>query len=115
DEALATLRQARTIAESRAKADLANLGWQYDLAISNERIGDLLMALGDHGEALKSYQAQQEVLSRMANGDPDRVDRQSHPAASDIGAGNVPAVPDPFPPVPASPPPTPPPLPPLAP
>jgi tetratricopeptide (TPR) repeat protein len=90
DEALATYRQARTIAESRDKADLANLGWQYDLAISNERIGDLLMALGDYGEALKSYQAQQEVLSRMANGDPDHADRKSDPAVPDIKARNAP-------------------------
>jgi tetratricopeptide (TPR) repeat protein len=55
DDALATYREGRAIAENRAKSDPANLGWQYDLGISNERIGDLLMALGDQTGALKSY------------------------------------------------------------
>ncbi len=69
DDALATYREGRAIAENRAQADRDNLGWQYDLVISNERIGDLLMALGDQSGALKSYQAQQAVLSRMADRD----------------------------------------------
>jgi tetratricopeptide (TPR) repeat protein len=94
DDALATYREGRAIAENRAKADPANLGWQYDLGISNERIGDLLMALGDHAGALKSYRAQQEVLSRMAGGDPDRADRKVDPADSDIKTGSVPEAQD---------------------
>jgi tetratricopeptide (TPR) repeat protein len=89
DDALATYREGRAIAENRAQADPANLGWQYDLVIGNERIGDLLMALGDHAGALKSYQAQQAVLSRMANSDAvGATTGQGVSAGSDIKAGD---------------------------
>src|ERR1700722_15521690 len=49
------------------------------------------MALGDQAGAVKSYRAQQQVLSRMADGDPDRGARQSDPAVLDITTGSVPA------------------------
>src|SRR5208282_5967610 len=74
--ALATYRQAGAIAENLARADPRNIGWHYGLAISNQRIGDLLMALGDQSQALKHYRAQREVLSRLANGHPSSADLQ---------------------------------------
>jgi tetratricopeptide (TPR) repeat protein len=74
DDALATYREAGAIAENLVRADPDNIGWQYDLGISYERIGDLLMALGDHAQALECYQAQREVLTRLSKGDPGGAD-----------------------------------------
>jgi tetratricopeptide (TPR) repeat protein len=70
DDALAAYHAAGAIAENLATADPGNVGWQYDLGIGNERIGDLLMALGDPAQALKYYRTQREILSRLAEGDP---------------------------------------------
>jgi tetratricopeptide (TPR) repeat protein len=74
DDAFATYREAGAIAETLARADPGNIGWQYDLGISNERIGDLMMALGDRAQALKCYRAQREIISRLAEVDPSGAD-----------------------------------------
>jgi hypothetical protein len=43
--------------------DPGNAGWQYDLGISNERIGDVLMAQGNIAEAFKSYQCAHRLMT----------------------------------------------------
>jgi hypothetical protein len=40
-----------------AKSDPGNAGWQRDLSVSYEKIGDVLVAQGNLPEALKSYAA----------------------------------------------------------
>jgi tetratricopeptide (TPR) repeat protein len=57
---------------------------------SNERIGDLLMALGNYALGLKYYQDQQEVLSRLDKGGPGGTDRRRDTAVAHIKVGNVP-------------------------
>jgi tetratricopeptide (TPR) repeat protein len=94
DDALATYSEASAIAENLAEANPGDIGWQYELGISNERIGDLLMALGNHAQALKYYQAHEEVLSRLDNSDPGDADPQRDPSVSHIKVGNVPAAQD---------------------
>jgi hypothetical protein len=49
---LATYRADLAIAEARARRDPGNAQWQRDLSVSQEKIGDLLMAQGDLEGAL---------------------------------------------------------------
>jgi tetratricopeptide (TPR) repeat protein len=91
DDALATYSKASAIAENLAQANPGDIDWQYDLGTSNERIGDLLMALGNHAQALKYYQNQEEILSRLDKGDPGDADRQRDRGVAHIKVGNVPA------------------------
>ena len=55
DPALAGYRAAQASAEGKTKADPGNAGWQRDLSVSYNRIGDVLVAQGNLPEALKSY------------------------------------------------------------
>jgi tetratricopeptide (TPR) repeat protein len=91
DDALATYSKASAIAENLAQANPGDIDWQYELGTSNERIGDLLMALGNHAQALKYYQNQEEILSRLDTGDPGDADRQRDGGVAHIKVGNVPA------------------------
>ena len=68
--ALAAYREASAIAHSLADAHPDDSGLQYDVVIANERVGDVLMAQGNQVDALKFYQARQEVISRLAKGAP---------------------------------------------
>ena len=63
-------RDARAIRERLAKSDPGNARWQYDLGISNEKIGSVLMAQGDLVGALKSYQVKRDIISRLVKSDP---------------------------------------------
>ena len=45
------------IAERLARADPGNAGWQRDLSVSHNKIGDVLVEQGDLTAALESYQA----------------------------------------------------------
>ena len=59
-----------SIIERLAQSDPGNAQWQYDLGISNERIGDVQVAQGDLKAALKSYEAKRDIISRLAQSDP---------------------------------------------
>jgi tetratricopeptide (TPR) repeat protein len=60
---------ALAIAERLAKADPGNAGWQRDLSVSYNRIGDVLVAQGNLPEALKSYRDGQTIFERLAKAD----------------------------------------------
>ena len=68
----ATFAQKLTlaIAERLAKADPGNAGWQRDLSVSHERIGEVQQAQGDLAAALTSYQASLAIAERLAKADP---------------------------------------------
>jgi tetratricopeptide (TPR) repeat protein len=81
--ALRSYQDGLAIAERLAKADPGNAQWQYDLGISNERIGgqydlgisnerigDVQMAQGDLAAALKSYEAKRDIISSLARSNP---------------------------------------------
>ena len=55
--ALTSYRAVAAIAERLAKADPGNAGWQRDLSVSHNKIGDVQLAQGDLAAALTSYQA----------------------------------------------------------
>ena len=69
--ALASYQAALVIIERLAKADPGNAGWQDDLSVSNERVGDVQRDKGDLAAALASYQA--ALTIRSASPKPTRA------------------------------------------
>ncbi|MGB2931669.1 MAG: hypothetical protein WBB88_04860, partial [Methyloceanibacter sp.] len=62
--------------------DPSNAGWQYDLAVSYAKVGDVLIAQGNLAEALKAYQ--DGLAARRARACGRRRDLQKqkrHPKA----------------------------------
>ena len=53
-----------------AKADPGNAGWQRDLSVSYDKIGDVLVAQGNLPEALKSFRDSLAITDRLAKADP---------------------------------------------
>ena len=51
-EALKSFRDSLAITDRLAKADPGNAGWQRDLSVSYDRVGDVLVAQGNPPEAL---------------------------------------------------------------
>src|SRR5512147_2918064 len=58
------------IFERLAGADPGNAGWQRDLSVSHNKIGDVLRAQGNLTAALESYQASLAIAERLAGADP---------------------------------------------
>ena len=56
--------------ERLAKADPGNAGWQRDLSVSYDKVGDVLVAQGNLPEALKSYRDGLAIGERLAKADP---------------------------------------------
>jgi hypothetical protein len=50
-----SFRDGLAIRERLAKADPNNAGWQRDLTVSYNKVGDVLVAQGNLTEALKSF------------------------------------------------------------
>jgi hypothetical protein len=64
------------ISQKLAATDPSNAGWQRDLAISEETIGDTLSAQGNLAGALKSYQADLAISQKLAAADPSNAEWQ---------------------------------------
>ncbi len=69
-EALKAYRDSLAIAERLAKADPGNAGWQRDLSVSYDKVGDVLVAQGTLPEALKAYRDSLAIRERLAKADP---------------------------------------------
>ncbi len=65
-DALKANRDSLAIAERLAKADPGNAGWQRDLSVSYNRVGDVVVAQGDLPEALKDYRDGLAIAERLA-------------------------------------------------
>ena len=59
------------------------------MGISNENIGDVQMAQGDLGSALKSYETKRDIISRLARTDPGNTGWQRDLSVSYEKVGNV--------------------------
>ena len=69
----AATRQLHAIHEqvqARAAADPANTGWQRDLSVNHNRLGDVAVAAGDLTAARAAYQASLDIRARLAAADP---------------------------------------------
>ena len=74
-------RDSLAIAERLAAADRSNTGWQRDLSVSYDRIGDVLVAQGKLDEALKSLPRQPRHLRAPGR----RRSQQRRVAARSLG------------------------------
>ena len=88
DGALAAYQASLDIRERLARADPTNAGWQRDLSVSNNRIGDVLQARGDLDGALAAYQASLDIRERLARADPTNAGWQRELSASHISIGD---------------------------
>jgi tetratricopeptide (TPR) repeat protein len=79
-EALKWYRLA--VADRLLKSAPENAGWQRDLSVSYDKIGDVLEAGGNLFEALKTYQERHAIRDRLAKADPNNADRQRDLAMS---------------------------------
>ena len=59
-------RSLKRLADARP----GSAGWQRDLAVAHNKIGDVLVEQGDLAQALKSYQASLAIRERLAAADP---------------------------------------------
>jgi tetratricopeptide (TPR) repeat protein len=69
DEALKSYRDGLVIAKRLAASDCSNTGWQRDLSVLYNSIGDVLVAQGKLDEALKSYRDSLAIAQRLAASD----------------------------------------------
>ena len=58
------------IRDRLAKSDPGNAGWQRDLSVSYDRVGDVQVAQGDLAGARKSYRDSLAIRDRLAKSDP---------------------------------------------
>ena len=58
------------IAEQLAQSDPGNAGWQRDLSVSYDNVGDVQVAQRDLAGALKSYRDSLAIRERLAQSDP---------------------------------------------
>ena len=73
-EALKSFRASHDIFGRLAQANPGNAGWQRDLLVSFNKIGDVLKAQGNLPEALKSYCDRHAIADRLAQSDPGNAD-----------------------------------------
>jgi tetratricopeptide (TPR) repeat protein len=75
--ALESYRHSLAIAETLAKQDPGNAGWQRDLSDSYERIGDVQNAQGDLAGTLKSYRDSLAIAEKLSKQDPSNAGWQA--------------------------------------
>ena len=81
--------QARAAAERAAKADPGNAGWQRDLSVSYNKVGDVQVAQGDLAGALTSYRDSLAIADRLAKSDPGNAGWQRDLSVSYNKVGDV--------------------------
>ncbi|MEJ2851873.1 MULTISPECIES: CHAT domain-containing protein, partial [unclassified Saccharothrix] len=70
------LHNLHTIAVQRAVGNPDNAGYQRDLSISHDRLGDLAVARGDTNKAEQHYQTGLGIAQRLVTADPDNAEYQ---------------------------------------
>ena len=67
---------ALEVSQRLAESDPGNAGWQRDLSVSLEKLGDLAVAQGDLEDARQKYADALEVSQRLAESDPSNAQWQ---------------------------------------
>ena len=88
-EALASYKDSLAIRDRLAKADPNNAGWQLDLSVSYNNVGDVLVAQGNLAEALASYKDSLAIRDRLAKADPNNAGWQRDLSVSYDKVGDV--------------------------
>ena len=68
---------------------LGNAGWQRDLSVSNNKVGDVLVAQGNLPEALKTFREGLAIRERLAAADPGNAGWQRDLSVSYDRVGDV--------------------------
>ena len=82
-------RAGLAIRERLAAADPSNAGWQRDLSVSQEKLGDVLSAQGRLDDALSAYRAGLAITERLAAADPSNAGWQRDLSVSQNKLGDV--------------------------
>jgi tetratricopeptide (TPR) repeat protein len=77
------------VAQDRAEADPSNLGFQRDLSVVYERLGDLARVVGDAAAAVHNYNEGLEIRQRLARAEPGNLDFQYGLIVSYIKLGDL--------------------------
>ena len=72
-EALKTFRDGLAIRERLAQADPGNAGWQRDLAVSHERIGDVERDLDHPAEAQTAFGRALAIYESLLTANPENT------------------------------------------
>ena len=75
--------------EKLAKQDPGNAGWQRDLSVSYDNVGDVQRAQGDLAGALKSYRDSLGIAEKLAKQDPSNAGWQRDLSVRYSNVGNV--------------------------
>ena len=86
---LTLLEACRTALDRLAQSDPSNAGWQRDLTVSYIKIGDVVLARGNLGEALAAFRQSFAVAERLAQSDPSNAGWQRDLTVSYIKIGDV--------------------------
>ena len=91
-------RDSLAIRDRLAQSDPGNAGWQRDLSVSLDKVGDVQVAQGDLAGALKSYRDSLAIRDRLAQSDPGNAGWQRDLSVSyekvrdvQIAQGDLPA------------------------
>ena len=87
-EALKSFKDGLAIGDRLAKADPNNAGWQRDLSVSYDKVGDVLVAQGNLAEALKPSRTVSQS-HRLAKADPNNAGWQRDLSVSYNKVGDV--------------------------
>lgn len=68
---ISLFKGARALHERLAEQDPSNLAWKHGLAVSRERIGDMLLDLGDPSNACAEFRAALDIVKRLAEQHPN--------------------------------------------
>src|SRR5262249_49368731 len=82
-------RRVGSVAERLTKADPNNAGWQRDLSVPYEKVGDVLVAQGGLTGALKSYGDSLAIRDRLTKADPNNAGWQYDLGISNERIGDV--------------------------
>jgi tetratricopeptide (TPR) repeat protein len=91
----AAFEQFRAYHEAAAKLikmeapNAPNLTWRLDLAISNQRIGDILLERKEYARALEEYRVYRKGAEDAANRDPEQGEWQRFLANSHLKIGDA--------------------------
>jgi tetratricopeptide (TPR) repeat protein/pimeloyl-ACP methyl ester carboxylesterase len=87
--ALKSYSDSLAIAERLAASDPGNAGWQRELSVSYEKVGNVQVAQGDLKAALKSYSDSLAIFERLAASDPGNAGWQRDLSVSNERLGDV--------------------------
>jgi tetratricopeptide (TPR) repeat protein len=89
DARLIVLNSIERAFQRMLRTDPGNAGWQRDLAVLHDRVGDVLMAQGNLPEALKSFRDALAIKDRLVRADPGNAGRQRDLSMSHEKVGGV--------------------------